>query len=232
MRLELSFILLDVCGTVFDFQTADLFVKFVLKRYGKGRRGCLAGIIDHVSATGIGSKLLRILFGGRRKLYVRLLRGIPCAEMQRLGRIFFEEMLRSQVAADVLSFLGRYPEADVIIVSGGYRFYLEPLSDFLEADRCVCSELEEVNGILTGRIAGVDCMGIGKVLKLHEYGVLPGIPFERTAVLSDSFSDMPLFALGKYKIAVNPDDMLRKLLGKGWSSILDFVRATDGRKPG
>ena len=85
--------------------------------------------------------------------------------------------------------------------------------------RYVASELEFRDSKVMGKIVYNDCMGIYKVLKLFQSGLLEEIDFNKTAIISDSSSDMPLFSLGRYKYVVNPDSKLRILVGKGWEEI-------------
>jgi HAD superfamily hydrolase (TIGR01490 family) len=220
---DISTILLDICGTLFPFQTPDKFIDFVITKKGLTLRKCKMYAIKFIFNIPLFSFGLKKLNFSRKFALLKLLKNLSLTELRLLGKEFFEELLKPNFCLKTLNFLQNCPNSTIIIVSGGYDIYLKYVADFLGASYCICSELEFVNGKFTGKIKGLDCMGINKVIKLAEAGLLEKISFETTAVLSDSISDLPLFSLGKYKIAVNPDNELKKLVGKGWYLLEEVV---------
>jgi len=222
--MRIDFILLDVCDTLVKFQTANAFAEYVIrKRYpykqqvlGFLKMGYSFTLLKKISAK-VGYPLKFVL--------LRLMKGITKEELNALAEEFFKRFVLPSLNENVLMFLDQHQTAKVIIVSGGYDAYLKFISEFIGASYLVSSELEfSRDEKFTGKLRGLDCMGINKVIKLSEKGILSYLNFERTAVLSDSISDMPLFSLGKYKIAVNPDKELKKLIGHGWYSIEEVLK--------
>lgn len=220
---KLKCIIIDVCDTLVNFQTANFFVKYVIMNTKSRRKKISFYGKSFLYNLKVFRKFAKILKYSLKHSLLYSMQGLTVDELELLGKRFFEEILMRHLNLKVLKFINRYSNATIIIVSGAYDVYLKHLAKFIGASYYVCSELEFADGVFTGKIKGLDCMGINKVIKLSEAGLLEKIPFEHTAVLSDSISDMPLFSLGKYKIAVNPDKELKKLVGKGWYSIEEVV---------
>lgn len=219
--MRFTSILLDVCGTLVDFQTANHYVRYVLQSTDKRRYF----ISDSY-------KLFYRIFGGSeggmkyKNANLMLLKSMSKESLEQHARSYAKDYLLSNLNHAVLGFIqearNKNSGVKLIIVSGGYDVYLTYIKSYLAANHLVCTELEYENDIFTGHIKGYDCLDAFKILKLHEDGLLRDIDFETTAVLSDSHSDMPLFKLGKYKITVNPDQKLKPFLGKGWLGILNW----------
>jgi HAD superfamily hydrolase (TIGR01490 family) len=222
--MKVSYILLDVCDTLVNFQTANAFTEYVIKKKFPLRRFQLF-LFRKIFNNFILRKILIKLGFSLKLMQLSLIKGIQKDELNELAKRFFKQMILPSLNNDVLDFLKQYKSADVIIVSGGYDIYLRFLAEYIDASYLIASELDfSSQGKFTGNLKGVDCMGINKVIKLFDAGLLDKLKFEETAVLSDSISDLPLFSLGKYKIAVNPDRELKKLIGKGWYSIKEVLR--------
>jgi len=154
---------------------------------------------------------------------LKLLKGVEFQILDKFAQEYFLNDVKNNFNKQVFNIIDEIKktnkDAKIIIVSGGYNIYIKYIAEYIGAYRYVTSELEFKDNKFTGKIVYDDCMGIYKVLKLFQSGLLEEIDFNKTAIISDSSSDMPLFSLGRYKYVVNPDSKLRILIGKGWEEI-------------
>jgi HAD superfamily hydrolase (TIGR01490 family) len=108
-----------------------------------------------------------------------------------------------------------YPEAEervrwhlgqghlVALVSGSTKFVLDPLAEHLGVKHLLCTQLEAIEGVFTGR-----------VVQLIERELLD---LARCWFYTDSITDLPLLDLVGHPVIVNPDPLLyRKALQRHW----------------
>jgi len=219
--MNIKFVLLDICNTTVNIETADKFIEFVLKKTNRLKL-LKFKILSKIIKTKVGYHSLKFMKKKYKFETLKLLKNLKREILEDLSYEFFKKILKPNYNLKTVKFLEKYPNSKVIIVSGGYDIYLKHLAKDLNIPHLVCSKLKFTKNIFSGELEDLDCIGINKVILLDKYGYLKKIIFEHTAVLSDSISDLPLFSLGKYKIAVNPDKELSKLINKGWLLLNDL----------
>lgn len=82
---------------------------------------------------------------------------------------------------------------DCILVSASLDVYLVNWSVSAEFDAVLCSELENVQGVVTGKLYGENCFGKEKVARIKDW--LAGRKPEETFAYGDSKGDMPMLKL-------------------------------------
>jgi phosphoserine phosphatase len=94
-------------------------------------------------------------------------------------------------------------------------------------DHYICTELEQVDGRLTGRTAGALNMRAGKVERLRQWLAGSGQParlLAEASFYSDSFNDMALLSVVRRPVVVDPDPRLESTARwRGWT-VLRFDR--------
>lgn len=212
----INFIFLDICGTLVPFQTADVFIEYVLNNSWKKY---LLKILYLLGRSKVLTK-----FGYKRKfISLKLLNGMTRIELNIISKKFVEENLIPNLNNKILDFI-KENKSKVIIISGGYDIYLKYLKEYIHAEELVCTRLKFENNKFIGKIEGIDCVGINKIILLKENNLLNDIIFEETAIFADSFSDLPIFALGKYKFILNPDNLLKILNGNIWHDFEKYYK--------
>jgi len=221
--MNISFLLLDVCKTLVNFQTANKYVLYVLTEKNAFIRLVLCRWY----------RIFYRLFGGKegglkyKYAILKLLQGENKKKLEEIAKSFFEQHIIANINAEVLNLIDKVKSensgAKLVVVSAGYDLYLQYLKEYLQIDYMVCSRLSYNGDVFSGKLER-DCFSQNKIYELRDHGILQKICFEKAMVVSDSYSDLPLFAVGKYKIAVNPDRQLSFLVGKGWDHISDFLR--------
>ncbi len=105
----------------------------------------------------------------------------------------------------------------VAVATSAVRFTAQPLADELNIEHMVCSELEQVDGILTGEFEAPLCYGEGKLQKARQLTESLGCDLKEAAFFTDSITDLPLMEQVSCPVAVNPDARLRKeARRRGW----------------
>ncbi len=103
----------------------------------------------------------RIVFTGRR-----------AADVDAAGEAFATVLAQSWLRPDTLARLRWHQESEheIVLVSASFTAYLLPLARHLGADAVLGTELAvDHDGLLTGRLAGVNCRGAEKVRRLHAW---------------------------------------------------------------
>lgn len=110
-----------------------------------------------------------------------------------------------------------------LIVTATNRFVTEPIARRLGVHDLIATDLEEMAGVYTGKIAGIPCFQAGKITKLQEWinnKADQPLDLKHSIFYSDSFNDIPLLEAAGSAVAVDPDDTLQAhALSKGWPVI-------------
>lgn len=98
----------------------------------------------------------------------------------------------------------------LVLLTSGTFFSVEPLQKILDVPHLVCTQLEIVDGVLTGRYHPPSCFGPGKLKAAREFAELHGIDLPNSYFYTDSYSDLPmLLEVGQPRV-INPDPRLRR----------------------
>ena len=106
-----------------------------------------------------------------------------------------------------------------IIITATNSFITAPIAQLFGVEQLLATDVEMVDGRLSGRIAGIPCYQEGKVDKLNLW--LKNSDTELTLAnsifYSDSINDLPLLEQVAEPIAVDPDEQLAKISAeKAW----------------
>ncbi len=96
----------------------------------------------------------------------------------------------------------------VAIVSGATRYIVEPMADHLGIAHTLCTRLEAVDGVLTGKVEEPVCLDEGKIHWVKELMRTEEIDLARSFFYTDSVTDLPLLDLVGHPVVTNPDPML------------------------
>lgn len=141
------------------------------------------------------SALIRGTLAGRR-----------VEELDDLGAHFAHFVSERWIRQDVGRRLRWHQQAGhvVVLVSASLGPYLRPLGDLLEVDGVVCTELESIEGELTGEIAGANCRGQEKVRRLNEWMTEAGLETASFAyAYGDSDGDEPMLSAARVGVRVD-----------------------------
>lgn len=181
--------LFDFDGTITTRETMPDFVRMAVPRARLRLWGTLlapwvlgyrAGL---VSGTNIREKIARCGF-----------RGMPEADYRAAGERFAREVLPTVLRPEAMARIAWHKARGdtVVVVSGGFDVYLSHWCRAQGVD-LLCSTLEVVDGVLTGRFDGAQCVREEKARRVRERYVLRD--FSAVHAYGDTPEDVELLAL-------------------------------------
>ncbi|MCX6516616.1 MAG: HAD-IB family hydrolase [Actinobacteria bacterium] len=168
----------------------------------------------NVMLSDLGSTIQRVRRRDRDFLKAKFVHGVfegkNAGEIQSLGVRFASKIADGWLRSDVAARMRWHQEQGhvVILVSASLGAYLHPLGDLLEVDAVLCTELEEVNGILTGKLDGKNCRGEEKASRVQKWCEGAGMNAEDLVyAYGDSSGDVELLELFSHGTWVNTTDL-------------------------
>jgi phosphoserine phosphatase len=165
----------------------------------------LRGIKPQIAAITGSAMRGEIDFRASLRRRVELLAGL---EVTALGRVYDERLRLSPGAERMLAGFVR-AGAQTLLVSGGFTFFTERLKARLGLDHTLASNLEIVDGRLTGRVAGEIVDGAAKAAVFARLArELKGGDGLALAI-GDGANDLPMLRLGDVSIAYHAKPVVR-----------------------
>ena len=209
--MQKPYALFDFDGTLIR---GDSIVRFVRYARAKGLTGAGGLARAALWAAAYGLRLTTAERAGRGE-----------AEVEALGRVFCrEELIPRLYPQGVEELRRRHAEGvEVLLITASPTFYLEALRDELPIRRIIGTRMHVENGVYTGLIAGENCRGVQKPLRLAEDLAARGdmVDYAASWAYGDSAGDAPMLALCAHKVAVNPKKKLvRRMKGADGFSVV------------
>lgn len=155
-------------------------------------------------------------------LYAGMLAGRRLADLQPLRERFLHEQILPRIPGDARALLQQHRDAGdtLVLTTATNRVVSELTAAELGVDHYLCTELEQVDGLLTGRTSGVLNMRAGKIERLRQWLQAQRQPEQRlkdACFYSDSINDLALLSAVGRPVVVDPDSRLESTaLRKGW----------------
>jgi HAD superfamily hydrolase (TIGR01490 family) len=194
-------------------------VDHTLTRRSTGRRfaqaGVRAGVVRRRDLVSLPWFYLRYRLGNLSlqdvTREIRLLTGRTREELLDLSRSAWDHYIAADVYAPAVDHIRRCRGLGrrIVLLSTSLDVLIEPLARYLEVHDTIASELEFEGRTATGWLVGGPCYAEEKARRLAEYLGNECGPHAACAFYSDSFHDLPSFALADRPVAVNPDLILR-----------------------
>ena len=107
--------------------------------------------------------------------------------------------------------------AKIVLLSSALTPVCREMANYLKMNDIVCSDLEVVNGYLTGSPVGKLCFGKEKAVRLLSYCEHHNSKTAEAWYYGDSISDLAVLSSVGNPVCVNPDRMLKKAaIKRGW----------------
>jgi HAD superfamily hydrolase (TIGR01490 family) len=109
--------------------------------------------------------------------------------------------------------IARHRDDVTAIVTATNRFVTGPIAAALGVPNLLATEIEERDGVFTGRELGTPCFREGKVTRLEQWLASRGerlSDYDESWFYSDSINDLPLLQHVTNPVAVHPDPKLRE----------------------
>jgi len=142
--------------------------------------------------------------------------------LDAMHREFMQSHILPMIAPKARALLDKHRNRGdrLVIITSTNRFVTEPIAQALGVSDLLATEPEQRDGRYTGAVAGVPCFREGKVTRLKEWLARERESLAGSWCYSDSLNDLPLLELVENPVAVDPDEVLRRVAEKrGWPII-------------
>ncbi len=146
----------------------------------------------------------------------------PREQLDAWHAAFMERKIRPIIHTGAAALIARHPGALTALVTATNRFITAPIAAELGIPNLIATDIEEVDGLFTGRPRGTPSFREGKIQCVREWLAGRGERLEdyESWFYSDSLNDLPLLELVTHPVAVDPDATLRShALERGWPVI-------------
>lgn len=182
----------DFCDTLVPFQSADAYVKYVIKHCGLKKvriRRILYLLLQKFNLLNLFLKLTKMT---HKELFLLQIKGVSYVVMDEMAKRFYKEYIADNLIEKTYNELKKLQQEGhrIVLVSGGYDLYLHyfAVNNNVKDMDVVATNLLFKNGVFTGKMDD-DCMNENKVTRLERL-------FDKNKICSiaysDSLSDLPL----------------------------------------
>lgn len=141
------------------------------------------------------------------------------ATLERLHAQYMAEKVQPMITPAARALVERHRARGdtLLVITATNSFVTTPIARAFDIPHLLATEPEIVNGRYTGRVAGTPCYREGKVRRLEEWLPAHATTLAGAWFYSDSHNDLPLLERVAHPVAVNPDDVLRRVATeRGW----------------
>jgi HAD superfamily hydrolase (TIGR01490 family) len=165
------------------------------------------------------SILYKLGIGDSTKMIIRMLgwlKGLNEAAIKKLCVEVFEEQIVHRIRQDILETVEdhRKKGGSVVLLSSASEPICIPVSTYLAMDDVICTRLEAVDGLLTGRTIGKLVYGKEKEHRLLNYCAEKGFDPSTAYYYGDSHTDQHVMSSVGHPVAVDPDKRLLRIAQK------------------
>ncbi|WP_354699386.1 hypothetical protein DSM112329_05101 [Paraconexibacter sp. AEG42_29] len=146
-------------------------------------------------------------------------KGKRLEDMQELSQNLFKHRIAGQLHAETWRLAQAHHEQGhtVVLASSATRFQVEPMAAEIGASHLLCTELEVVDGLLTGRSTGFAMWAGGKAAAVDRLAAAEGYDLEQSFAYSNGHEDVAFLSRAGNPVCVEPDSGLTKIAAqRGW----------------
>jgi HAD superfamily hydrolase (TIGR01490 family) len=214
METSKYIVFLDLDGTVTSVNSGYALVRTARTRKLIGLRG-----ISNALILSMVYRLQLFPAGEIINSMGRWLRGIRSDILSEVALTAVENFLKGSVYEDALKEIEYHKSqnAALALLSSAVSEICRPMADYLGVHYIICTEMEKVNGFLTGCPESDYCFGPEKKERLHTFCENNGFNLSKAYYYADSCSDLEALESVGNPICVNPDKRLKKTaLERNW----------------
>jgi putative phosphoserine phosphatase / 1-acylglycerol-3-phosphate O-acyltransferase len=152
---------------------------------------------------------------------VRDLAGLSEQALAAMGQRAFEQRVHGWIYAEARALIDahRGKGHHIVIVTSATRYQVAPIALGLGVEEVCCTELEVVDGQITGK--ALPCFGVGKLSAAEHLAHQRQTDLDRAYFYSDSSDDLPLLEAVGRPVVVNPKlAMARLARSRGWPCLV------------
>lgn len=152
-------------------------------------------------------------------------KGRPLPEIEALGDRLFKHEIAGRLHTEVWEIVRAHKAKGhtLALASSATRFQVDPMARELDVDHVLCTPVEVVDGIITGRTSGPPLWADGKARAVRELAAQEDLDLDASFAYSNGGEDIEFLETCGNPVAVSPHKVLRAHAElEGWP-ILDCV---------
>ncbi len=132
------------------------------------------------------------------------------AELCQWRTRFIETHIRPMVKPRAHGLIERHREAGdlPVIITSTNRFITQPISELLQVEDLIATDLVRKDGEFTGEVEGIPCFSEGKVIRAEQWVLSHAMSMQGSYFYTDSYNDLPLLEIVEHPIVVDADKKL------------------------
>lgn len=150
------------------------------------------------------------------------LANVPREQLDAWHEQFMHRKIRPMIFPRAKALIESHADALTAIVTATNRFITEPIAAELGVPNLIATDIEEIDGLFTGKPRGTPTFREGKIQRVNEWLADMGHKLDdfESWFYSDSLNDLPLLERVDHPVAVNPDERLEAEAKKrGWDTL-------------
>ena len=204
----------DFDGTLIDGYSAAAFLK------DRARRGDLSlSEAAKLLRTGLDARAGRADFNHFMRVGVQAFRGHDARNLRRLGEQLLRGTLGGLLFPEMLEIVAAHRRLGhtIVISSSALPFQVEPLACELGIEHILCTRLESVGDIYTGRVEGPILWGPGKADAVRDFAEGAGVDLDQSYAYGNGDEDIDFLRTVGNPRPVNPKPELAEVAEReGW----------------
>jgi putative phosphoserine phosphatase/1-acylglycerol-3-phosphate O-acyltransferase len=220
-------------GAFFDFDGTIIATHSITDMFLERLREGEVGVFEVIDLGEMVSRYLLDVGGFEDALAaaVENFAGVPAQHLAELGRKVGHEHLIAEIYPEVKAMIRAHQRQGhtVAIVSSATRYQVETVAKHLGIEHILCTEVEVLDGHLTGRLVGEPCFGEEKLCAVRRFARQRHISLAKSYCYSDGAEDLPLLEAVGHPTVINPDSRLAAAAKRaGWTDVRLDSRGTLG----
>jgi putative phosphoserine phosphatase/1-acylglycerol-3-phosphate O-acyltransferase len=191
----------DFDGTLIDGYSAMAFLS------SRARGGEMPpGELLRLLQAGLGVRAGKADFDDFMRVGVQAFRGHDERTLARLGEQLLKETLGGQLFPEMLELIAwhRAQGHELVIASSALPFQVEPLARELGFDHVLCTRLEAIHDVYTGRVHGPVLWGPGKARAVEQFAAEHGVELAASYGYGNGDEDIEFLSATGNPRPVNP----------------------------
>ena len=152
-------------------------------------------------------------FSGLMAASTAAYRGLAESVMEEVGQEVFEKHLATQIYPESRALVQAHRELGhtLAIVSSATAYQARPLARDMGMPHVLCTRLEVIDGVFTGKVLRPTCYGEGKAIAVRELADTHDLDLAQSYFYTDSHEDLPLLEIVGRPRPLNPNRQLAQI---------------------
>jgi HAD superfamily hydrolase (TIGR01490 family) len=215
----------DFDGTLIDGYSAAAFMR------DRARRNDISlGEAARLVQVGLGTRTGRADFQKFMRVGVQAFRGHDLAYLEEIGERLLRGSLGGLLYPEMLEVLDAHRRRGhtVVIATSALPFQVEPIARELGIEHVLCTRLERLGDVLTGRVDGPILWGPGKAAAVRDFAATADIDLRQSYAYGNGDEDVDFLRAVGHARPVNPKPELARIAAcEGWP-----IQELGSRRPG